>query len=170
VTPEGSRHVSFVEGRRPSRWPNSAPSDRRFQPRHSPGSLPPAARLVPPRKPLLERTLAPGGRLTGEEVHDAPVFVDGRPMNALTAGDQPPGLPLLRRGVEQAGVPCDRRCDASAIGHVYGQRVLADLKVRGPRRWSFSRESTLFRPPCGGMAPFLFPGTQTSFGAEKSRK
>src|SRR5207244_3065570 len=82
-------------------------------------------RLGPSREPFLERTLTLGRRLTGQEIRDADILVEGRPVDAAATGDEPPGTPLLGRGVHQPRVPGQRHGDGAAVGQVHGQGVLA---------------------------------------------
>ena len=58
------------------------------------------------------------------------------------ADEQSPGVPLLGRGVSQAGIPGQRRGDGAAVGQIHGQGVLAYLDVSGEGLANFKRGRT----------------------------
>src|SRR5436309_865342 len=88
-------------------------------------------------QPFLERTLALGRRLSGQQVGDADVLVERRPVNALAAADEPPRISLRGRAVYQARVPAEWNSNGPAVGQFDGQGVLAH------------------RHSCGGGVPAL---------------
>src|SRR4051794_11086044 len=74
-------------------------------------------------EPLLKRALALRRRLPSQEVGDANVFIDLRPMNALAAADQSPGGAFFGACMRQAGIPSKRRGDRAAVRQLHGHRV-----------------------------------------------
>src|SRR4051794_2517049 len=67
--------------------------------------------LGPARQPLLERALALGRRLARQQVGDADVLVERRPMDAPSTAEQPTDTPLLGRTMRQPGIPGQRHGD-----------------------------------------------------------
>ncbi len=66
-------------------------------------------------EPLFEGALALAGRLAKENVFNADVFIEIRPVNALSPGNQAPVIALLGSRMQQPRIPCDRGRDRSPI-------------------------------------------------------
>jgi hypothetical protein len=90
----------------------------------------------------LERSLAFHGRLAGDEVLYADIFVEVGPVNTLAGADETPVAPLLGTGVQESGVPGERGGDRPAVAEVHRKGVLADGSVQGVDIAVFKTRST----------------------------
>jgi len=107
-------------------------------------TITPARSTVPPADILLfqkvecplfrsglrrDRTGAAGRGGAAQESFGAEVFVDIRPMDAVPTAARSPVRPLLGRGVQQSGIPCQRNRDRAPVDEIDAQRILVATHV-----------------------------------------
>jgi len=79
------------------------------------------------------------GSLARQDVLDADVFVELRPVDTLTTADETPVVLLLGCSVEKPGVPHDGHRNRATVHEIDGQGVLAQCDVAGSCRLDFKR-------------------------------
>src|SRR5436309_2054595 len=92
-------------------------------------------------EPAMQRLLVLTGRSSQDQVLDADVLVEIRPVNPLAAPDQTPVAPLVRSAMQQAWIPCEGHRDRPPIVQVNRQGVFTDGDVLCPDVRELSRRS-----------------------------
>ena len=83
------------------------------------------------RKPLFEGPLAFAGTRAAEEIFDADVLIEIRPVDPFTSPDETPVITLDWRASRQARVPRDWYRDTATVRKVHRQGIDRDLHPLG---------------------------------------
>ena len=105
----------------------------------------------PRREPLLERSLTLPRPDTTQQVLDADILIEIRPVDPLSSAHQSPMEALRRRRMYESRIPRQGDRDRSSIDQVHSERVFIDHHARGTRRPVLNRRST--HPTPSGAAP-----------------
>jgi hypothetical protein len=82
---------------------------------------------------LLDWAGHPWSRCAAKQAEDAQVFIKVRPADALSITKQFPFLPLLGRGMQEAGKPRQRHANTTPVNQLDYQLVTCNLDVMGSR-------------------------------------
>jgi len=114
------------------------------------------ARCLPSLEPPPKRLLSLARPPAGQEALYADIFVQIRPVDPLTAPNEPPVRPLRWRPVCEAWEPGEGYRDRSAICKIHRQNVIAYAHVVSRCFPEFSQQSTHAMPPARKL-PSLRP-------------
>jgi len=90
-------------------------------------------------EPTFQRRLTFAGRLAGQEIVHADVFIQVRPVDPASVADQSPVTALVGRAVRQTRIPNDGRGNLATVGQIDEHRLVVDLNACGRWNLGFSR-------------------------------
>lgn len=80
--------------------------------------------LIAAFKPSAQRRLCLARTPPGKKTFDAEVFVQLRPVDALTFSDEPPVSPFRWAAMCESWIPCQRNGDRTTIDECDHQRII----------------------------------------------